>query len=265
MADAIEPAPPAESLIEIEGLTKRFGTFTAVDNVSLHRRPRRGAGLPRPQRRRQIHHHAHAGRLHDSRPPAPPGSAATTCRPTRVAARRMLGFLPEGAPTYPEMTVAGFLRFCAGIRGYQRRRAGRPGRSRDRPDHAGGRPAAAGGDPVQRLQAPRRPGAGAAARSAGAGAGRTDRRPRSQPEARGARADRAAWRRRRRSSSPPISWRRSMRSAPAPSSSPPAAWWPTRRPPNSSAAHPSGKLDDVFRDLTNPPSPQDAPEHAQHR
>ena len=26
-----------------------------------------------------------------------------------VAARRVLGFLPEGAPTYPEMTVTGFL------------------------------------------------------------------------------------------------------------------------------------------------------------
>jgi ABC-2 type transport system ATP-binding protein len=35
-----------------------------------------------------------------------------------VAARRVLGFLPEGAPTYPEMTVTGFLTFCARVRGY---------------------------------------------------------------------------------------------------------------------------------------------------
>jgi len=35
-----------------------------------------------------------------------------------VAARRVLGFLPEGAPTYNEMSVTGFLRFCARIRGY---------------------------------------------------------------------------------------------------------------------------------------------------
>jgi len=28
-----------------------------------------------------------------------------------------LGFLPEGAPTYPDMTVQDFLRFCARIRG----------------------------------------------------------------------------------------------------------------------------------------------------
>jgi ABC-2 type transport system ATP-binding protein len=30
----------------------------------------------------------------------------------------VLGFLPEGAPTYPEMTVTGFLTFCAKIRGF---------------------------------------------------------------------------------------------------------------------------------------------------
>ena len=35
-----------------------------------------------------------------------------------LAARRVLGFLPEGAPTYPEMPVEGFLRFCARIRGF---------------------------------------------------------------------------------------------------------------------------------------------------
>jgi ABC-2 type transport system ATP-binding protein len=30
----------------------------------------------------------------------------------------VLGFLPEGAPTYPEMSVEGFLLFCARIRGF---------------------------------------------------------------------------------------------------------------------------------------------------
>jgi ABC-2 type transport system ATP-binding protein len=47
-----------------------------------------------------------------------------------VAARKLLGFLPEGAPTYPEMTVFGFLRFCAAIRGYH------GGELADRVDHA---------------------------------------------------------------------------------------------------------------------------------
>ena len=34
-----------------------------------------------------------------------------------VAARRVLGFLPEGAPTYPEMSVTAFLRFVAHTEG----------------------------------------------------------------------------------------------------------------------------------------------------
>jgi ABC-2 type transport system ATP-binding protein len=38
-----------------------------------------------------------------------------------MAARRALGFLPEGAPTYPDMTVDGFLRFCARARGFSGR------------------------------------------------------------------------------------------------------------------------------------------------
>jgi ABC-2 type transport system ATP-binding protein len=35
-----------------------------------------------------------------------------------IAAKRHIGYLPEGAPAYPDMTVAGFLRFIARIRGF---------------------------------------------------------------------------------------------------------------------------------------------------
>jgi ABC-2 type transport system ATP-binding protein len=51
-------------------------------------------------------------------------------REDSLAARASMGFLPEGAPTYPEMTVLGFLRFVARIRGY------RGGELADRVDHA---------------------------------------------------------------------------------------------------------------------------------
>ncbi len=44
-----------------------------------------------------------------------------TCARTRWPPARALGFLPEGAPTYPDMTVTGLLRFVARIRGYHRR------------------------------------------------------------------------------------------------------------------------------------------------
>ena len=34
------------------------------------------------------------------------------------SAKRKIGYLPESAPLYEDMTVAGFLRFCASIRGF---------------------------------------------------------------------------------------------------------------------------------------------------
>jgi ABC-2 type transport system ATP-binding protein len=36
-----------------------------------------------------------------------------------LAARRLIGYLPEGAPLYGELTVGGFLDFIAGARGYR--------------------------------------------------------------------------------------------------------------------------------------------------
>jgi len=36
-----------------------------------------------------------------------------------LQAKRLIGYLPENAPLYPEMTVTGFLDFVAGIRGYR--------------------------------------------------------------------------------------------------------------------------------------------------
>jgi ABC-2 type transport system ATP-binding protein len=48
-----------------------------------------------------------------------PASAATMSRPT-LAAKASLGYLPEGAPLYGEMTVRRFLEFIADLRGLER-------------------------------------------------------------------------------------------------------------------------------------------------
>ena len=113
-----------------------------------------------------------------------------------------------------------------------------PRRRRGREDAARLRAGAADRDAVEGLQAPRRPRPGDPARPAGADPGRADRRPRSQPEARGAQADRRDGRRTRRSSSRRTSWRRWRRCARAPSSSTAAASSPTARPRTSCAACP---------------------------
>src|SRR5246500_2746731 len=113
-------APEQTPLIQIEGLTKRFGTFTAVDNVSFNVRRGEVLGFLGP---------SGAGKSTTMRMLAgfmiPTAGTARICghdvQTDGVEARRMLGFLPEGAPTYPEMTVAGFLHFCAKVRGYVRK------------------------------------------------------------------------------------------------------------------------------------------------
>ena len=104
-------------LIEIAGLTKRFGSFTAVDNVTFNVSRGEVLGFLGPNG---------AGKSTTMRMLAgfmiPTAGTARICghdvQTDGVAARRVLGFLPEGAPTYPEMTVAGFLTFCAKVRGF---------------------------------------------------------------------------------------------------------------------------------------------------
>lgn len=111
------PADSKAPLIEIEGLTKRFGAFTAVDNVSFTVARGEVLGFLGPNG---------AGKSTTMRMLAgfmtPTAGTARICghdvQTDSVAARRTLGFLPEGAPTYPEMTVEAFLAFVAAIRGY---------------------------------------------------------------------------------------------------------------------------------------------------
>ena len=56
------PAGKTEIAIDAKGLTRRFGTFTAVDRVTLVDRARRDLRLPRLQRLRQVHHDEDADR-----------------------------------------------------------------------------------------------------------------------------------------------------------------------------------------------------------
>lgn len=111
------PTSPAPALIEINGLTKRFGGFTAVDDVSFRVAKGEVLGFLGPNG---------AGKSTTMRMLAgfmiPTAGSASICghdvQTDAIAARRVLGFLPEGAPTYPEMTVQAFLRFTARIRGF---------------------------------------------------------------------------------------------------------------------------------------------------
>lgn len=108
------------ALIEIDGLTKRFGSFTAVDNVSFTVERGEVLGFLGPNG---------AGKSTTMRMLAgfmtPTSGTARICghdvQSASLAARKSLGFLPEGAPTYPEMTVLAFLQFVGRIRGFSGR------------------------------------------------------------------------------------------------------------------------------------------------
>jgi ABC-2 type transport system ATP-binding protein len=106
------------ALIEIERLTKRFGTFTAVDDVSFNVARGEVLGFLGPNG---------AGKSTTMKMLAgfvtPTLGTARICghdvQTDSLAARKALGFLPEGAPTYPEMSVLAFLQFVARVRGYR--------------------------------------------------------------------------------------------------------------------------------------------------
>jgi ABC-2 type transport system ATP-binding protein len=114
----VTDAPTTAALIEIEHLTKRFGHFTAVDDVSFNVARGEVLGFLGPNG---------AGKSTTMRMLAgfmrPTSGTARICghdvQTDGLVARRMLGFLPEGAPTYPDMTVESFLRFVAKVRGYR--------------------------------------------------------------------------------------------------------------------------------------------------
>src|SRR5690349_22446910 len=104
-------------MIKTQNLTKSYDGLLAVDDLSFSVEPGEVLGFLGPNG---------AGKSTTMKMLAgfvtPTSGTARICghdvQDDSVAARRALGFLPEGAPTYPEMTVGAFLRFCAKVRGY---------------------------------------------------------------------------------------------------------------------------------------------------
>lgn len=115
------------ALLEIENLTRRFGPFTAVDGVSFNVDRGEVLGFLGPNG---------AGKTTTMRMVAgylpPTGGTARIDgidvqeRPADI--KRRLGYLPEGAPLYGEMTVRALLGFVADARGlrgpFRRERVG---------------------------------------------------------------------------------------------------------------------------------------------
>jgi ABC-2 type transport system ATP-binding protein len=103
-------------MIEISNLTKQFGRKTAVDDLSFSVGKGEILGLLGPNG---------AGKSTTMRMVTgylPPTKGRVMINGTNmmanpVEAKRKIGYLPENAPLYPDMTVASFLSFMAELRG----------------------------------------------------------------------------------------------------------------------------------------------------
>jgi ABC-2 type transport system ATP-binding protein len=103
-------------MIEVENLTKQFGSKLAVDDLSFTVRKGDVLGFLGPNG---------AGKSTTMRMITgfiPPTSGdARVCGVSVIddpkTAKTKIGYLPESAPLYLDMTVTGFLKFCASVRG----------------------------------------------------------------------------------------------------------------------------------------------------
>ena len=103
-------------MLEIENLTKRYGQHTVVDDLSFRCAAGEVLGFLGPNG---------AGKSTTMKmvtgfvPPS--AGRVSVCGldidQASLEARRCIGYLPEGAPCYPEMTPSSFLEFIADIRG----------------------------------------------------------------------------------------------------------------------------------------------------
>ena len=103
-------------MIEVDKLTKKFGTKTAVDHLSFSVRKGEVLGFLGPNGAgKSTTMRMVTGFLPPTHGDAKICGISIVDRPAE--AKRRIGYLPESAPLYNEMTVTGFLRFAADIRG----------------------------------------------------------------------------------------------------------------------------------------------------
>ena len=103
-------------LLEIEGLTKRFGPITAVDDISFSVDRGEVLGFLGPNGAgKSTAMKMITGYL------SPTAGNITVCgndvRRQPIASKRHIGYLPEGAPLYGDMTPHSLLNFVCDIRG----------------------------------------------------------------------------------------------------------------------------------------------------
>jgi ABC-2 type transport system ATP-binding protein len=110
------------ALVEARDLVKRFGTLTAVDGISFAVERGEVVGFLGPNGAgKSTAMKIISGFLEPTSGQASIDGHDSHADPIR--ARRRLGYLPEGAPAYADMSVGAFLSFVAGMHGLAKRQA----------------------------------------------------------------------------------------------------------------------------------------------
>ena len=105
-------------MIEITNLSKRFGDLTAVDGISFQVSRGNVLGFLGPNGAgKSTTMKMITGFIAPDAGSVVVGGDDISLHPVEV--KRRIGYLPEGAPLYGDMTVMGFLGFIAEIRGYR--------------------------------------------------------------------------------------------------------------------------------------------------
>ena len=105
-------------MIEIRNLTKKFGRFTAVDNLSFTVTEGEVLGFLGPNGAgKSTTRTCITGFLSASGGTVIVDGHDISKNPIEV--KSLIGYLPEGAPCYGDMTTLAFLKFIARIRGYR--------------------------------------------------------------------------------------------------------------------------------------------------
>lgn len=105
-------------MIQVENVVKWFGPTLAVDDVSFEVSKGEVLGFLGPNGAGK----STTMRIITGFLPVSSGSVkigGNDIDEDSIAAKSLIGYLPESAPAYPEMTVEGFLDFVAEIRGYK--------------------------------------------------------------------------------------------------------------------------------------------------
>ena len=109
--------PAKNTMISIKGLTKDFGPFRAVDNISFDVKKGEVLGFLGPNGAGK----STTMKMVTGYLPISAGKASVcgfNVEDHPLEVKTKIGYLPEGAPLYGDMTTKGFLNFIAEIRGF---------------------------------------------------------------------------------------------------------------------------------------------------